>query len=476
VNHIRYERLLINTDFYDRYVSCIFEDPFDGPTPERAVLHVVDKLLEMGCYEVSLGDTLGAGTTTDVRRLFTYLYNHGVSAEKLAGHFHDTYGQAVSNAWTAFELGIRAFDSSVGGLGGCPYAPGAKGNVSTEDLVYLFERAGITTGIDLQKLSETGQWVSEQLGKPNDSRAGAALARKTKSTSPKPFSSTQQAIQNIQWVALPTQTEGLQILRSGSNIKIILNRPKNGNALTSSIITEITSFFETTATDNTISRIALAANGKFFCTGMDLSKDSAVAKNEKASDDQFRRLSRLFEAISNAPQVTIAAVNGPAYGGGVGLAFACDIRIGAADATFTLSEVRLGLAPATISKYVAREWGPAFTREAMLSGRPVSFAELRSLGLVTKMLDSKEALDSALDQYLLKLRTAAPRASTLVKDLVRASEPGNAGGKQTECIKEVFEEMMKPGSESEFGLREFQAGRREINWDAFTLAKGRANL
>ncbi|KAH7125144.1 hypothetical protein B0J11DRAFT_435037 [Dendryphion nanum] len=458
------------------YISCIFEDPFDGPTSEAAVLHVVQKLLEMGCYEVSLGDTLGTGTAADVRRLFKYLYKHGIPAEKLAGHFHDTYGQAVSNAWEAFQLGIRTFDSSVGGLGGCPYAPGARGNVATEDLVYLFERAGISTGVDILKLSQTGAWIADKLAGNNDSRAGAALARKHGLLPSQLSMAPKETGNKIQWNALPTQSDGLQILQSAPNVKIVLDRPANGNALTVSMIKEITEFFEKAATDKTITRIIVTANGKFFCTGMDLGKDSAVAKSEEASDSQFQRLTRLFEVISNAPQVTIAAVNGPAYGGGVGLTFACDIRIGVADATFTLSEVKLGLAPATISKYVAREWGPAFTREAMLSGRPVTFPQLLSLGLVTEMVDKKELLDDALDQYLQQLKAAAPRASKLVKDLVRASESGNIAGVQGERIRDVFQEMMAPGGESAYGLHEFQAGRRNIDWDAFTLAKSKAKL
>ncbi|KAH7385812.1 hypothetical protein BKA66DRAFT_76162 [Pyrenochaeta sp. MPI-SDFR-AT-0127] len=463
------------------YISCIFEDPFDGPTPEAAVLHVAQRLLEAGCYEISLGDTLGAGTAADVRRLFSYLYEHGIPAHKLAGHFHDTYGQAVSNAWTAFQLGVRVFDSSVGGLGGCPYAPGAKGNVATEDLVYLFERAGVSTGVDLQKLSETGAWISEKLGKVNDSRVGAALTgkhepRRSSSSSSSPSALMQGTDKVMDWVALPIRTDGLQIYRSGVNVKIVLDRPKNGNALTAPMIANITEFFENASADKTITRIALTARGKFFCTGMDLGQDSAVARDEKASDNQFHRLTRLFEAISEAPQVTIAAVNGPAFGGGVGLAFACDVRIGTADATFSLSEVKLGLSPATISKYVIREWGPAFTREAMLSGRPVPFPQLLSLGFVTKMVENQQGLDRALDQYLLQLRAAAPRASTLVKDLVRASEPGTTKGAQAASIKTIFKEMMHPGAESAHGLREFQAGRRNIDWDAFTLKTLKAKL
>lgn len=423
----------------------------------------------MGCYEISLGDTVGTGTASDVTRLLKYLYSHGVPAEKLAGHFHDTYGQAVSNVWTAFQLGVRAFDSSVGGLGGCPYAPGAKGNVATEDLVYLFERAGVSTGVNLMELVKTGQWISGQLQKPNDSRVGTALSRKIAPAASPPKQTTTK---KLEWTPSILTTEGLRQFRSGPNIKIVLDRPKNGNALTVPMISTLTSFFESAATDRTISRVALTASGKFFCTGMDLGKDSAVAKSTTASDEQFKRLSRLFEAISNAPQVTIAVVNGPAFGGGVGLAFACDIRIGAADATFTLSEVKLGLSPATISKYVIREWGFAFSREAMLSGRPVSFAELRSLGLVAAIVDSKEKLDPTLDAYLLKLRVAAPKASTLVKDLVAASGKVD----QDIRIKQVFDEMMKTGGESEFGLREFQAGNRSIDWDAYVQQKQRPKL
>lgn len=156
----------------------------------------------------------------------------------------------------------------------------------------------------------------------------------------------------------------------------------------------------------------------------------------------------------------------------MGLAFACDVRIGTKDAVFTLSEVKLGLSPATISKHVAREWGTAFTREAMLSARPIPFHELLSLGIVSKMVERQDGLDEALDEYLVTLRRAAPRASTLAKELVRASV--NKEG-QDESIKRVFEEMMT-GDESEYGLREFQAGRRDVDWDVYTERKGRAKL
>ncbi|KAF7716823.1 Uncharacterized protein PECH_008199 [Penicillium ucsense] len=162
------------------YVSCIFEDPYNGPTPHHAVLHCVKSLLDAGCHEVSLGDTLGVGSPANVHSLLEYLTGHDIPITRLAGHFHDTYGQAVANVWEAYRYGVRVFDSSVAGLGGCPYAPGAKGNVATEDVVYMFQNAGISTGVDLTKLAETGEWVANELGQINSSRVGRALLCKTR--------------------------------------------------------------------------------------------------------------------------------------------------------------------------------------------------------------------------------------------------------------------------------------------------------
>ncbi|ODM18268.1 hypothetical protein SI65_06139 [Aspergillus cristatus] len=152
------------------YVSCIFADPYDGPTEPSAVLHCVHKLLAMGCYEVSLGDTLGVGTPSKVHSLVSYLVESNIPIGQLAGHFHDTYGQGASNVWQAYQCGMRVFDSSVSGLGGCPFAPGAKGNVATEDLVSMFDNAGVETGVDLSGLIETGTWISETLSRKNASR------------------------------------------------------------------------------------------------------------------------------------------------------------------------------------------------------------------------------------------------------------------------------------------------------------------
>ncbi|KAL1966034.1 hypothetical protein VTN77DRAFT_4974 [Rasamsonia byssochlamydoides] len=426
----------------------------------------------MGCYEVSLGDTLGVGTPAQVRSLIAYLVSNGVPLNQLAGHFHDTYGQALANAWEAYNSGIRTFDSSVGGLGGCPFAPGAKGNVATEDLVYMFQNAGIDTGVDLLKLVETGHWISQQLGKTNDSRAGTALA--TKHCRPTRGNSG-SASPKLDWT-LERDAGDLQVYRSGVNLKVVLNRPKNGNALTRNMISQLTEVFESANADPTISRIAITANGKFFCTGMDLGKDStSVGQGGSKSTTMFELLTKLLEVIDNSPKVTIACVSGPTFGGGIGLAFACDIRISVKSAAFTLSEVKLGLCPATISKYVAREWGTAFTREAMLSARPVAATELKSLGAIAEVADDQERLQGLLDSLLTRLRGSSPGGSRMAKELVRLSWAHAGGEQQAAGIQALFDEMMRPDSEGAYGVKQFQQ-RRPVDWDSFLINKTKAKL
>ncbi|KAJ9606280.1 hypothetical protein H2200_009241 [Cladophialophora chaetospira] len=455
------------------YVSCIFADPFDGPTPQAKVLKVVKDLLNMGCYEVSLGDTLGVGTANDVKSLLGYLSENGVSSSQLAGHFHDTYGQAVGNVWQAYQCGLRVFDSSVGGLGGCPFAPGAKGNAATEDLVYMFEQAGCDTGVDLAKLVGVGNWISAQLNKPNESRAGVALATKQALLQAKargPIQTTETAVPELSW-SLVSETESIKTYRSGVNLKAVLNQPKKGNALTIGIINELAQIFHNARNDRSISRIVITGEGRFFCAGMDLGRGtSPVAQTKEASDAQYERLTKLFEAIDNAPQVTIAAINGPAFGGGVGLAFACDIRIATKATTVTLSEAKLGLCPATISKYVIREWGLAFTREAMLSARPISAAELRSLGLIAKDVDEHEQLSAVVDKYLAQLRVAGPEASSMCKQLIRLGWADAGKDAQERGVRELFDNMMR-SEEAAIGLRAFQTSKKGPDWDEITLAR-----
>ncbi|AIB37254.1 MULTISPECIES: hydroxymethylglutaryl-CoA lyase [Pseudomonas] len=155
------------------YVSCVLGCPYEGQIAPEQVAAVARELYAMGCYEVSLGDTIGTGTAGATRRLFEVV-GAQVPRDKLAGHFHDTYGQAIANIYASLLEGISVFDSSIAGLGGCPYAKGASGNVATEDVVYLLNGLGIETGIDLEALIGAGQQISSVLGRPTGSRVAKA--------------------------------------------------------------------------------------------------------------------------------------------------------------------------------------------------------------------------------------------------------------------------------------------------------------
>lgn len=157
------------------YVSCALGCPFEGPVAPAAVWGVATTLLTMGCEEVSLGDTIGVGTPGNVQNLLERVRQE-VPFEKIACHFHDTYGQALANILTAMQMGVAVFDSSVAGLGGCPFAPGAAGNVASEDLLYMLDGLGIETGVDLEKLAAAGRFICDYLGRPTGSKVAQALA------------------------------------------------------------------------------------------------------------------------------------------------------------------------------------------------------------------------------------------------------------------------------------------------------------
>ena len=160
------------------YVSCVLGCPYQGEVAPQAVADVARALYEMGCYEISLGDTIGAGTPEKTKAMIEAVAKH-LPLKKIAGHYHDTYGMAVANIYASLQCGVAIFDSSVAGLGGCPYSPGASGNVATEDVVYLLDGLGIATGIDLAALAATGAWISGELGRASNSRVGRALLAKS---------------------------------------------------------------------------------------------------------------------------------------------------------------------------------------------------------------------------------------------------------------------------------------------------------
>ncbi|SNS17635.1 MULTISPECIES: hydroxymethylglutaryl-CoA lyase [unclassified Azospirillum] len=159
------------------YVSCVLGCPYEGDVDPARVAFMAASLSAMGCYEISLGDTIGVGTPAKAAAMLRRVVQD-VPVDRLALHFHDTYGQAVANILACLDQGVTVMDSAVAGLGGCPYAKGASGNVATEELLYLFEGLGLSTGVDLDEVARIGDWISRELGRPNGSKAGRARLAK----------------------------------------------------------------------------------------------------------------------------------------------------------------------------------------------------------------------------------------------------------------------------------------------------------
>jgi hydroxymethylglutaryl-CoA lyase len=175
VERARHEGLWVRA-----YVSMCFGDPWEGDVPIEQVVEVASQMMDLGCDQLSLGDTIGTGTTGHVHRLLDALDAKGVGVEAIGVHFHDTYGQALANTLAALAHGVTVVDASAGGLGGCPYAMSATGNLATEDLVWALDGLGIETGVDLEALVETSDWMAGHLGRPSPSGVVKALARSTK--------------------------------------------------------------------------------------------------------------------------------------------------------------------------------------------------------------------------------------------------------------------------------------------------------
>jgi hydroxymethylglutaryl-CoA lyase len=161
------------------YVTCVVGCPYEGNVDPRRVSEVANRLFDMGCYEVSLGDTIGVGTPASVLKMLEVV-SRRVPISALAGHYHDTYGTALMNIYASYQFGLRVFDSSVSGLGGCPYAKGATGNVATEDVVYLMNNLGAQTGVDLDRLIDASAWISTLLHREPGSKVTRAMLAKRK--------------------------------------------------------------------------------------------------------------------------------------------------------------------------------------------------------------------------------------------------------------------------------------------------------
>ncbi len=166
------------------YVSCVLGCPYEGEIAPHHVLTVAERLINLGCYQISLGDTIGIGTPLKAQQLIDVISSK-IPIEKIAVHFHDTYAQALTNIYVSLEKGVSTIDSAVAGLGGCPYAPGAGGNVTTEDVVYLLNGMKIECGVDLKQLTRAGRLICDYLGRPSRSKVAIALASRYQNFSTK---------------------------------------------------------------------------------------------------------------------------------------------------------------------------------------------------------------------------------------------------------------------------------------------------
>lgn len=429
------------------------------------MLRVVRQFLDMGCYEVGLGDTLGVGTAKDTQDLLEVLLAE-IPADRLAGHFHDTYGQGIANLFRANEMGIKTFDSSVAGLGGCPYAPGARGNVATEDVVYSLEKAGVNTGVNLDKLVDVGQWISQQLKIPYGSRAGAALASKRTSAGKQEVPASSKSTTPSRYWTKAKDTGEYRVSRAGTALKITLTRPKHGNSMTAAMLEGLTNLFRDLQKDPSVYHVVLESEGKYFCTGMDLSGGTDIS-DMSAESNYYTKVAALFDAIDRVPQTTIALVDGPCFGGGVGLTFVCDVRLVSPKASWTLSEAKIGVSPAIISKFLVREWGASIAREGMLSGRTITPAELLRVGAVHRMTADGQSLDDSLGSYLDQLEKCAPRSAAVNKELTRIGWCGPESKPQADLIEKTFHSMTQPGSEGQHGIQQFQKKSRSFSWRDF---------
>ncbi|KAH8817508.1 enoyl-CoA hydratase/isomerase family protein [Xylogone sp. PMI_703] len=261
------------------------------------------------------------------------------------------------------------------------------------------------------------------------------------------------------WTKLESYPE-FTVFQHGCSLKILLTNPRRGNSLTLSAISRLTLLFKRLSNDQAIYRILITGEGKYFCTGMDLQETIAGD-----TDQHFSALYNLFEAIDSCPQTTIAAINGPAFGGGVGLAFVFDIRISISDATMSMSEVKLGLCPATVSKFVVREWGIGLARMAMLTGKKIYSSELHRIGTIHTVVATSEELSAISDQLLYDLQFTEPRASALCKKLARDGWRDAGGEIQFQNIRETFLVMMDPNSQSRRGIANFRKGIRKTDWE-----------
>lgn len=315
-------------------------------------------------------------------------------------------------------------------------------------------------------------WAAQSLGStnyyPNFEHFGRVFSllptspTATHSSVPKPKAEPKTAVDDDSWAKVQ-HGDGFEVSRRDRTIKITLDRADQGNALTLNLTKDLTSIFTRYSSDNSVYRIVLTARGRYFCTGMHLHEDLFTSPAHRGS-----ALQDLFRAIDTCPKTTIAVINGPAFGGGVGLAMVCDIRLAVETAYFCLSEAKLGLCPAIVSRYLVREWGVSLVRMAMLTARRIQPQTLSDIGVMHAVAQDQVGLEMALDKMLSDLMLVAPQASASIKKLLAEVVAGDHA--MDSLALDVFQNMFAEDSEGRYGVAQFREGNRNVNWDNITVS------
>lgn len=369
------------------YVSVAFECPYEGPVAPDTVRGIVERLLSSGVDEISLGDTIGAATPDQVAFLIRLL-KQDLPLSKLALHFHDTRGTALANVLAGLSEGVSIFDASIGGLGGCPYAPGAAGNLATEDLVYMLHSMGIDTGVDLDRLVDAGAYAQSIVGRELPGRyLQAALSRRAKGCPSLECDnkSMSKAVAVDERVVLVEKGDGLAWIK--------LNRLSVHNCLSREVLNSIIKAAFELACDPQVRVVAIiGAGAKVFCAGADLTERKTMTEGETL--DYLALIQKTMKALESMPQPVIAAINGSAFGGGTELALACDLRVMMSGAQLRLTEVKLGIIPgAGGTQRLPRLIGKSKAKEMILTAAPLSAQAGLELGLIHRVVTDDGALD-----------------------------------------------------------------------------------
>ncbi len=375
------------------YVSTIFQDPDKNPVDPEKVAGIAKKLLEAGVYEVSLGDTTGAGTPEAVEALMAALKKQNIPLDKVTMHFHDTRGKAVENARKAYELGIRSFDSSAGGLGGCKYAGSKVGNVATEDLVDLFDnQLKEKTGIAMPELLSASGFMLGKIGRQSMSATYRRLADGAAPEKAAALSDTKREPSARVMNDGAFHFKDLNIHVDGRGVATVaLNRPQKHNAFDDNLIEQITQAFTALEEDAAVKVIVLSGEGPSFSAGADLNwmkRMASYSRDENVADAM--KLATMYETIRTCLKPVIARVHGNVMAGGTGLAAASDVVIAEAGTKFQISEVNLGLRPSTISRYLIPKIGAHNARVLFTGGEKFYANRAKDYGLVDIVKPAEE--------------------------------------------------------------------------------------